>query len=398
MRTTLATTLAAVLTVTAFAVPSAASTPSPVPSTAAYVLDRQVQRLEDDVAAQALRLAQSQAAAGRALEAEQLAERAAAQAEREAREAAERLVAAQAEVARAKGGLDGFAGALYRNGPAQQGMSYVAAALVSRDPSALLHDVEVAEQIGNGKGASYQDFRTAEAAQREAVRRSQVARDRALQLRTKAAAAEQAARTAVAAQAALVVQRRLQLAETLDAADAAHLREELLAKAERIALERSLQDVPVSALAGALVPRPTGTCQGGDLAGYPNGMLPESGLCPLWGTSGQVLRADAAAAFNALSRRYAEQHGFPLCVTDSYRNYSEQIAVRASKPTLAAVPGTSNHGWGIALDLCGGAEHFGTPLHLWLVENAAEFGWFLPSWAQAGGSKPEPWHWEFAGR
>ena len=97
-------------------------------------------------------------------------------------------------------------------------------------------------------------------------------------------------------------------------------------------------------------------------------MLPESALCPLWGTAGQVLRADAAAAFNDMSRRYAEQHGFPLCVTDSYRNHAEQVAVRAAKPTLAAVPGTSNHGWGVALDLCGGAERYDTPLHQWLVE------------------------------
>ena len=109
------------------------------------------------------------------------------------------------------------------------------------------------------------------------------------------------------------------------------------------------------------------------------------------------LRADAAAAFNDMSRAYAEQHGFPLCVTDSYRNHAEQVAVRAAKPTLAAVPGTSNHGWGVALDLCGGAERYDTPLHRWLVDNAAAYGWFLPAWAQAGGSKPEPWHWEFAG-
>jgi hypothetical protein len=25
------------------------------------------------------------------------------------------------------------------------------------------------------------------------------------------------------------------------------------------------------------------------------------------------------------------------------------------------------------------------------------YGFFHPSWAQQGGSKPEPWHWEFAG-
>jgi hypothetical protein len=116
-------------------------------------------------------------------------------------------------------------------------------------------------------------------------------------------------------------------------------------------------------------------------------------LCPLWGTSGQVLRADAAASFNALSRKYAETFSAPICVTDSYRDFASQVAVRAAKPTLAAVPGTSNHGWGVALDLCDGVQVFGSPQHEWLKLHAMAYGWFHPSWAQAGGSKPEPWHW-----
>ncbi|MCW2778820.1 MAG: hypothetical protein JWN17_2545, partial [Frankiales bacterium] len=155
--------------------------------------------------------------------------------------------------------------------------------------------------------------------------------------------------------------------------------------------------VPASALAGALVPRPRAGCSGGSLAGAPNGMLPEASLCPLWGTAGQVLRADAAAAFDELSHAYAVETGEPLCVTDSYRDYAEQVAVRAAKPTLAAVPGRSNHGWGVALDLCGGVQQFGSPAHRWMQEHAAASGWFHPSWAEPGGSKPEPWHWEFAG-
>ena len=110
-----------------------------------------------------------------------------------------------------------------------------------------------------------------------------------------------------------------------------------------------------------------------------------------------MLRADAAAAFNALSRKYAETFRAPICVTDSYRDYPSQVAVRAAKPTLAAVPGTSNHGWGVALDLCDGVQVFGSPQHEWLAQHAMAYGWFHPSWAQAGGSKPEPWHWEFAG-
>ena len=155
--------------------------------------------------------------------------------------------------------------------------------------------------------------------------------------------------------------------------------------------------VKVPALLGAAVARPEATCKGASTAGFANGQIPTDVLCPLWGTSGQILRADAAASFNALSRKYAETFRAPICVTDSYRDYASQVAVRAAKPTLAAVPGTSNHGWGVAVDLCDGVQVFGSLQHEWLKQHAMAYGWFHPSWAQAGGSKPEPWHWEYAG-
>ena len=98
-----------------------------------------------------------------------------------------------------------------------------------------------------------------------------------------------------------------------------------------------------------------------------------------------------------MSKAYAETFEAPICVTDSYRSLPEQIAVKAAKPTLAATPGTSNHGWGVATDLCDGVQAFGSPQHEWLVQHAMAFGWFHPAWAQQGGSKPEAWHWEFAG-
>ncbi|MET0133024.1 MAG: M15 family metallopeptidase, partial [Kibdelosporangium sp.] len=65
------------------------------------------------------------------------------------------------------------------------------------------------------------------------------------------------------------------------------------------------------------------------------------------------------------------------------------------KPALAAVPGTSNHGWGLALDLCGGAQSAGSPEHAWLMANAPGYGWQNPPWAQPGRGRVEPWHWEF---
>jgi D-alanyl-D-alanine carboxypeptidase len=135
----------------------------------------------------------------------------------------------------------------------------------------------------------------------------------------------------------------------------------------------------------------------GDEASYPNGMIPASGLCPLWQAPGESLRPRAAAAFNALSQEYARQTGSPICVTDSYRSLGEQYAVKASRGMWAATPGTSKHGLGMAVDLCGGINSFGTPAHLWMRQNAPLFGWFHPAWAEPGGALPEPWHWEFAG-
>jgi hypothetical protein len=113
------------------------------------------------------------------------------------------------------------------------------------------------------------------------------------------------------------------------------------------------------------------------------------------GVGNHVLRCDAAAAFGALNQAYAARFGAPLCVTDSYRTFDAQVRLYAQKPALAAVPGTSNHGWGLALDLCGGAQSFGSPQYAWLRANAPSAGWVNPEWAWPGRGREEPWHWEF---
>jgi len=132
-----------------------------------------------------------------------------------------------------------------------------------------------------------------------------------------------------------------------------------------------------------------------DIDGYANGRIPQSALCAL--PSGDLLRADAAYAFAALNAAYREATGNDLCIGNTYRSYSQQVALHAEKPSMTAEPGTSNHGWGTAVDLCGGAERFGTATYRWLSANAPDYGWVNPDWAQAGGSRPEPWHWEFEG-
>jgi cell wall-associated NlpC family hydrolase len=130
--------------------------------------------------------------------------------------------------------------------------------------------------------------------------------------------------------------------------------------------------------------------------GYPNGLIPPSAMCPL-GTAAHTLRCDAAAAYRAMSAAFAGAFGTPICITDSYRTYAGQVRLYGQKPALAAVPGTSNHGWGLAVDLCGGVERFGTPQYDWMKANSGRFGFLHPDWAEPGNGREEPWHWEYAG-
>ncbi len=68
-----------------------------------------------------------------------------------------------------------------------------------------------------------------------------------------------------------------------------------------------------------------------------------------------------------------------------------------------ALPGTSNHGWGRAVDVVDTTTRKAhilscrDPQFLWLVENGERFGWVLPAWARCGSRSQEPWHFEWAG-
>ena len=129
-----------------------------------------------------------------------------------------------------------------------------------------------------------------------------------------------------------------------------------------------------------------------------NGLVPDEQLCELPDTGGHHLKPAAARAWWTLDQRFRQRFGVAMCITDSYRSIEQQYALRAAKPGLAAAPGTSNHGWATALDLCGGVESYDSDEYQWLLDNASRFGWTNPAWAQRYGSKPEPWHWEFNSR
>ncbi|MBB5493045.1 MAG: D-alanyl-D-alanine carboxypeptidase family protein [Nocardiopsis sp. BM-2018] len=130
-------------------------------------------------------------------------------------------------------------------------------------------------------------------------------------------------------------------------------------------------------------------------SGYPNGLLPQEALCELY-DDGKFLRADAAVAFLELNVEYVERFGENMCITSAYRDLPNQHRVYGQvAPGFAAVPGTSNHGLGQAIDLGCGIQDFRSERWNWMEENGARYDWIHPAWAKS--SPFEPWHWEYEG-
>jgi len=124
-----------------------------------------------------------------------------------------------------------------------------------------------------------------------------------------------------------------------------------------------------------------------------NGQLKQSDLCTLWDGTNK-LRGDAASSLAELNLAFKARFGHDLCISNGYRTIAEQRVLKSEKGGLAALPGRSNHGWGLAVDLCP-TETSGRSYD-WIKENAAIYGWENPAWALPGGSGPyEVWHWEY---
>ena len=147
---------------------------------------------------------------------------------------------------------------------------------------------------------------------------------------------------------------------------------------------------PVSTPAPVLLPG----CSQPAVAGGSNGRLDPVVLCDVG--SDERLRADAARAYAALAVAYRSRFGTAPCLIDGYRTLGEQQQLRRTKPRFAARPGSSEHGWGLAIDLGCGVQSRQSVQHTWVRVNGPGFGWTNPEWARSGGSRPEPWHWEFA--
>lgn len=119
---------------------------------------------------------------------------------------------------------------------------------------------------------------------------------------------------------------------------------------------------------------------------YGNGHVPESALSAING-SNQRIWGPAAEHLNRLLAD-AQAAGVHIGITDGYRSYDSQVKVANEKGLysqggLAAKPGTSQHGWGLAVDLS-----LDPNAQAWMRQHAKEYG-FVENVPR------EPWHWEF---
>jgi hypothetical protein len=131
-----------------------------------------------------------------------------------------------------------------------------------------------------------------------------------------------------------------------------------------------------------------------------NGRLEVDSLCKVGvGPEGQdqYLRCDAAEAWKKLGVEFEKEFGKPLRVEYGYRPYDWQLqALDEFGSGQVAEPGTSNHGWALAVDVpVDDGFRFGKPEFEWLAANGPRLGWHHPEWARAGGGREEPWHFEY---
>jgi hypothetical protein len=351
----------------------------------------QLAQAQADLQAAQAQLDALAAQANAALETYQQANEAKATAEAEEVAQRERLAQAEITLAAGKKDLGQWASSAYRGGGGLEEYSGLVTVLQGGPTDDTASALASVKRIGDGRSNAVEAYEEAQRVQADATQKAAAA---ALEARTQADIATSAKQQADA----LVLQQRTQVAALAVLQDAAAgTATSDSARAANLAAAKAQADAAAAAAAaggyGAV-----GDCATGiSLSGFANGLIPRSALCPLASAPNHVLRSDAANAFAALNTAYAEAFGSNISITDSYRTLAEQIDVKQRKPGLAAKPGTSRHGLGIAVDLGAGIQNATSAQHQWMDRNAALYGWINPAWAQNRGGQFEPWHWEYTG-
>ena len=107
-------------------------------------------------------------------------------------------------------------------------------------------------------------------------------------------------------------------------------------------------------------------------------------------TAGAHLENENAGFMNnfmGMAKEYYDKTKKKLNITDGFRSYEAQVAVKKAKPTLAATPGTSRHGYGVAIDASGAQLSEADSMGL-----LSKYGLVRPMWPGRPGGKREEWH------
>jgi hypothetical protein len=128
--------------------------------------------------------------------------------------------------------------------------------------------------------------------------------------------------------------------------------------------------------------------------GYSNGRLPLSALVQVT-SKPDYLEYSTSVAWAHMQKDCAAATGKWITIapgSSAYRDYTQQVYFYNqyihNHGNVAAVPGTSNHGWGRAIDITG--YESSDAVWNWLLANAGKYGF---SW-QTGRASGERWHWE----
>jgi len=112
-------------------------------------------------------------------------------------------------------------------------------------------------------------------------------------------------------------------------------------------------------------------------------------------TAGKQLAIAPAASYERLNAAFVQRFGKRLDITYGYRSIDQQWALfRLYGYPHAAIPGTSNHGLGLAVDLGSGVQTYRSPEWSWMNTVGRTHGW-VP--LNEGNLSFEPWHWAYLG-
>jgi LAS superfamily LD-carboxypeptidase LdcB len=135
-----------------------------------------------------------------------------------------------------------------------------------------------------------------------------------------------------------------------------------------------------------------------------NGNIPPSMMTAVpWAVdshgTGFWLLTKAEKALVKLDAAFTKRFGHHLDIDLAYRDLATQKAMyKALGPSVAAYPGTSKHGTGLAIDVpewpC--QYGWGTTQRNWLVAHAPTYGWYSP-WGLTQSTDAEYWHFEYRG-